>query len=160
MIKDKAEKFAHELAEIPDAEHQFLEVQQLMLINATDLCLKDVVEEHMTETEGHICKLDEVFAEVGKVPKRETCAGAQGLAEEASKLMEGAGTDAIRDMFIVRCALKAEHYEMVSYVDLIDGAESLNLQNAVRLLTQNRAQEVRAARRLEGISERLGKMAA
>jgi hypothetical protein len=45
-------------------------------------------------------------------------------------------------------------------VDLIDGAESLDLRNAVRLLTQNRTQELRAARRLEGISVRLGKMAA
>jgi ferritin-like metal-binding protein YciE len=160
VIKHKAEKFAHDLAEIFDAEHQFLEVQQLMLIYATDQGLKDVVEEHMTETEGHIRKLEEVFVEVGKEPKREPCGGAQGLAEEASKLMEDAGTDPIRDMFIVGCALKAEHYEMVSYVDLIDGAESLDLRNAVRLLTQNRTQELRAARRLEGISVRLGKMAA
>ena len=160
MSKDQAEKFARELAEIFDAEHQFLEVLQLMLIYATDLGLKDLIEEHLTETEGHISKLDEVFDEVGRESKREPCVGARGLAEEASKQMEDAGTDAIRDMVIVGCALKAEHYEMASYVDLIDGAESLNLQSGVQLLTQNRAQEVRAARRLVGISERLVKMAA
>ena len=74
--------------------------------------------------------------------------------------MEEAGTDEIRDAFIVGGATKAEHYEMVSYADLIEGAELLKLKKAARLLTENREQEVRAARKLERTSPRLAKAAA
>jgi ferritin-like metal-binding protein YciE len=74
--------------------------------------------------------------------------------------MEEAGTDELRDTFIVGGATKAEHYEMVSYADLIEGAEILKLKKAVNLLTENREQEVATARKLERTSPRLAKLAA
>jgi ferritin-like metal-binding protein YciE len=48
---------------------------------------------------------------------------------------------------------------MVSYAGLIEDAEMLKLTAAAKLLSENREQEVRTARRLEGISPRLGKAA-
>jgi len=74
--------------------------------------------------------------------------------------MEEAGSPELRDAVIVGAATKAEHYEMVSYADLIDGAEMMKKRKAVKLLTENREQEVSTARRLERISPRLGKAAA
>jgi ferritin-like metal-binding protein YciE len=74
--------------------------------------------------------------------------------------MEEAATDELRDTFIVGGATKAEHYEMVSYADLIEGAEMLKMRKAVKLLTENRQQEVRTARKLERTSPRLAKVAA
>jgi len=52
------------------------------------------------------------------------------------------------------------HYEMVSYADLIDGAEMMKKRRAVKLLTENRKQEVSTARKLERIAPRLGTSAA
>ena len=49
---------------------------------------------------------------------------------------------------------------MVGYADLIDGAEMLKLRPAVRVLTQNREQEVRTARKLERQAPRILKAAA
>ena len=46
-IKDSREKFEHELADIYDAEHQFLEAQDVMLTNATDPKLKSLIEQHI-----------------------------------------------------------------------------------------------------------------
>ena len=74
--------------------------------------------------------------------------------------MEEAATDEIRDQFIVGGATKAEHYEMVSYADLIEGAGMLKLKKAVTLLTENRAQEVRTARKLERSAPRFARAAA
>ena len=119
-----------------------------------------MLEEHMQQTEEQIAKLEEVFSEIGKDPERQECMGAKGLVEEASKMMREAESSEIRDAVIAGAATKAEHYEMVSYADLIDGAEIMRKRKAAKLLTENREQEVSTARRLERIAPRLGKAAA
>ncbi len=159
-ISNPREKFVHELADMYDAEHQFLEAQQKMLQNATDEKLRALIETHMEETRQQISNLEQVFEAAGEQPERQTCSGAKGLIEEATKMMEEVGSDELRDAFIVGAATKTEHYEMVGYADLIDGAEMLKLRPAVRLLTQNREQEVRTARKLERQAPRIAKAAA
>jgi ferritin-like metal-binding protein YciE len=159
-ITNTREKFVHELADIYDAEHQFLEAMQKMRDHATDEKLGAMLEEHMAETREQIGKLEQVFSSIGQEPKRQPCSGAKGIIEEGSRAMEEAATDEIRDQFIVGGATKAEHYEMVGYADLIEGAEMLKLRKAVKLLTENLEQEVRTARKLERTSARLAKAAA
>src|SRR6266550_1628447 len=158
-ITNSGEKFAHELADMYDAEHRFLEAMGKMRGKATDEKLQAMLEAHMQQTEEQIEKLAQVFEEAGLTPDREECMGAKGLIEEASKMMEEAGSTQIMDAAIAGGATKAEHYEMVSYTDLIDGAEILNLRKAVKLLTENREQEVSTARKLERLAPRLGKAA-
>jgi ferritin-like metal-binding protein YciE len=159
-ITNPREKFVHELADVYDAEHQFLEAMHKMHDNASDEKLRAMIEEHMAQTQEHITKVEEVFSSIGERPVRQPCSGAKGIIEEGQKAMQEAATDEIRDQFIVGGATKAEHYEMVSYADLIEGAEMLKLRKAVKLLTENREQEVAAARKLERISPRLAKAAA
>jgi ferritin-like metal-binding protein YciE len=154
------DKFMHELADMYDAEHQFLEAQQKMLENASDGKLKSLIETHIEETRQQISNLEQVFEVAGAQPERQTCSGAKGLVEEAGKTMQEAGTDEIRDAFIVGAATKAEHYEIVGYADLIDGAQMLKLKPAVKLLTENREQEVSTARKLERQAPRIAKAAA
>lgn len=101
------EKFAHELADMYDAEHKFLEAMGKMRDKATDEKLQ-----------------------------------------------------MISDAVIAGRAAKAEHYEMAGYADLIDGAEMLKMRKAVKLLTENRDQEVSTARKLERLAPKLGKAAA
>ena len=114
----------------------------------------------MQQTEEQIERLERVFELVGKSPERQECAGAKGLVEEASKMLEEAGTDEMRDTVIVGGATKAEHYEMVGYTDLIEGAEMLKLREAVKLLTESRQQEVSTARKLERLAPKLLQAAA
>jgi ferritin-like metal-binding protein YciE len=150
----------HELADTYDAEHQFLEAMQKMHENASDEKLRAMLEAHMAETQQQIANLEQVFSSIGEQPERQHCSGAEGIIEEGSKAMEEAGTDELRDTFIVGGATKAEHYEMVSYADLIEGAEMLKFKKAAKLLMENREQEVRTARKLERTSPRLAKLAA
>lgn len=159
-INNPKEKFAHELADMYDAEHQFLEAMRLMRTQATDPKLQTMLEQHMEQTQEQISKLEMVFSEIGMQPERQECMGAKGLIDEASKMMEEAGTDEIRNTVIAGGATKAEHYEMVSYADLIDGAEMLKMRKVVKLLTENREQEVSTARKLERLAPKLGKAAA
>lgn len=159
-ISNSREKFVHELADVYDAEHQFLDAMQKMHDSASDEKLRAMLEEHMAQTREQIEKVEQVFSSIGEQPQRQHCSGAEGIIEEGSKAMQEAATDEIRDQFIVGGATKAEHYEMVSYADLIEGAEMLKLRKAVKLLTENRQQEVATARKLERTSPRLAKAAA
>ena len=159
-ITNARDKFVHELADVYDAEHQFLDAMQKMHDNASDEKLRTLIEEHMAQTQDHVTKVEEVFSSIGEQPVRQPCSGAKGIIEEGSKAMQEAATNEIRDQFIVGGATKAEHYEMVSYADLIEGAEMLKLKRAVKLLTENRDQEVAAARKLERLSPRLARAAA
>jgi len=159
-ITTSEEKFVHELADMYDAEHQFLEAMGTMREMASDAKLQTMLEEHMLQTEEQISKLEQVFSEMGKEPERQHCMGAKGLIDEATKMMQETSAPVLRDAVIAGAATKAEHYEMVSYADLIDGAEMMRKRKAAKLLTENREQEVSTARRLERIAPRLGKAAA
>jgi ferritin-like metal-binding protein YciE len=154
-IKSTREMFVHELADLYDAEHQFLEAQHMMHANATDPKLKTMLREHIAESEQQVKNLERVFGFLGKQPKRQHCDGAEGIVSEGKKAIAEAGSPEMRDSIIAGGATKAEHYEMVSYADLIEVATLLKLRQAVPLLEKNREQEVRTARRLERTSPRL-----
>ena len=97
-ITNLNEKFAHELRDIYDAEHQFLEGQQLMLQNATDPKLQNMITTHIGQTQQHIRNLEQVFNLLGQEARRETCAGAKGIVTEGQKVMkETSQVPAIRD---------------------------------------------------------------
>ena len=159
-ITSSQDKFAHELADMYDAEHQFLVAMGQMREKATDEKLQTMLEEHMQQTEQQISRLEQVFEEAGQEPERQECMGAKGLVGEASKMMEETQSGPLLDAVIAGAADKAEHYEMVGYADLIDGAELLKLRKAVKLLTENREEEVSTARKLERLAPKLGKAAA
>jgi ferritin-like metal-binding protein YciE len=63
--------------------------------------------------------------------------------------MKEAGTDAIRDCMIGESAEKVEHYEIVSYHGLIEGAQLMGQREIVKLLQQNLEQEEKTAKKLE-----------
>ena len=159
-ITNSHDKFVHELADMYDAEHQFLDAMGQMREMASDPKLQTMLEDHMQQTEQQIQKLEEVFAEIDEQPRRQECMGAKGLVGEASKMMEETSVPELRDSVIAGAATKAEHYEMVAYKDLIDGAETMKKRKAVKLLTENREQEASTARKLERLAPRLGKAAA
>ena len=159
-IATTQEKFVHELADLFDAEHQFLAGQRQMEQQASDERLRTMILEHIVQTQEHIKNLEEVFGILGEEPKRQPCSGAKGLVEEATKVMKEAGGPELRDSLIGGAAAKAEHYEMVSYADLITGAEMMGHRKVTTLLRKNREQEVRTARRMERVAPRLLRRAA
>src|SRR3982074_3096899 len=159
-IATPLEKFMHELSDIYDAEHQFLEAQHQMHDSADDSKLKQMIEDHIGETEQQIQNLVKVFEMMGKSPTRQPCSGAQGLITEAERALAETEPPSLKDTVIGTAATKAEHYEMVAYRDLIDSAEMLGKKKVAQLLERNREQSVRTARRLERNAPSLLKLAA
>ena len=142
--------FQHELGDIYDAEHQFLEGQRKMLEGATDPKLQKMITTHIEETEAQIKNLEEVFSLLGQEPEREPCAGARGLVTEASKLLrETEKAPELRDYAIAGAAAKVEQYEILSYTGLISAANEMGNKKVVTLLERNLRQEEKTAKLIE-----------
>lgn len=148
-ISTPDEKFLHEVGDIYDAEHRFLEAQQQMLEQASDQTLKTMIQEHIGETEGQIQNIERLYEMMGQKPKRVKCHAAAGLVEEGRKTMEEAQGPALRDCVIAAAQAKVEHYEVASYRTLLMGAEGMGKADAVKLIKQNLKQEEQTAKKVE-----------
>ena len=157
LIADTRELLLHELRELYDAEHRFLEGQVLMVHRATDPELQRSIEHHIYQTRQHIRNLEQFFRELGQEPRRETNEVARGLVSEAQESIEEAQSDALRDCAINAAVIKVEHFEIGSYRGLISGARLMMGQSMVvdDLLQANLRQEEETAQTAEQSAEGL-----
>ncbi len=139
------EVFLHDLGDVYDAEHRFLEGQQEMVQQATDQKLRSAIQEHIEQTQQQIRNLEQAFRELGEEPRRETCDASIGLVREAQKDIEEAENEAACDAVINTAVAKVEHYEIASYRNLITAAELMEHNEAVNLLNENLGQEEETA---------------
>jgi ferritin-like metal-binding protein YciE len=154
-IANAQELFVHELGEVYDAEHRFIEGQQEMVENATDQDLKGTIQEHLEQTRQHAVNVERVFAELGQEAHRETNEVAKGLLSEAQEGIQEAQGDALRDVAIVSAVIKVEHFEMGSYRSLVTAAHLMGQTEVERLLGENMQQEEETARTAEQSAEEL-----
>lgn len=154
-ISNAQELFVHELGEIYDAEHRFIEGQQEMIQNATDESLKGAIQEHLEQTRQHAVNIESIFTELGQEARRETNEVAQGLVSEAQEGIQEAQGDALRDCAIDAAVIKVEHFEMGSYRSLVTGAHLMGKTEVERLLRENMQQEEETARIAENSAEEL-----
>jgi ferritin-like metal-binding protein YciE len=155
-ITNVQELFVHELCEIYDAEHRFLDGQVKMIHKATDHDLQRSIEYHILQTRQHIENLEKFFKELGQEPRRETNEVAQGLVSEVEQGIQEAQSEALRDCVIDAAVIKVEHFEIGSYRGLLTGARLMMGQSmAVDLLEANLRQEEETARSAEQSAKEL-----
>lgn len=154
-IANTQELFVHELCEVYDAEHRFIEGQREMAQKATDGDLKGAIEDHITQTEQHARNLERIFSQLGQEPRRETNEVARGLVSEAQEGIQEARSDEIRDCLIDAAVIKVEHFEMGSYRSMVTGARLMGQTEAADLLKQNMQQEEETAQIAEQSAEEL-----
>lgn len=146
-IKTLQEKFIHELGDIYDAEHKFLEAQQKMQEHATAPDVLALFEKHIPETEEQIANLEKVFEILGEKAERVACKGAAGIVSEGNELLkETAKNPQIADLAIAGASSKVEHYEISCYEGLILGAQKMGQKEIVKLLKANLKQEQQTAK--------------
>jgi ferritin-like metal-binding protein YciE len=154
-ISNLQDKFVFELGAMRDAEERFLEGQQVMLEQAGDERLRQMLEEHIVQTEQQIETLDEIFAALGVEPLSNKCDAANGLVMEGSKTMAMTDDSYVRDCVIVGMQAKVEHFEVACYRCLVRSAEMMGQGRIADLLEQNMAQEEQTAIRIEQATPQL-----
>lgn len=153
------QKFSHELGDIYNAEHQIVNALQQMISQAGDQRLKNLFQEHLRQTQQQIKRLDQVWNLLGERPMQVTCDGMSGILTEGKKNMQEAQTDTLRDDLMAGGADKVEHYEIVSYSNLIQSAQMMGQNQIADLLQQNLDEERWMAQQLEQCEPDLGRKA-
>ena len=135
------ELFHDTLKDIYFAEKKILATLPKMAKAAQSAELKAAFEKHLTETEGQIERLKQVFAVIEKKPQGKTCAAINGITEEGAEIMEEYKGSPALDAGLLAAAQAVEHYEISRYGTLIAWAEELGLDDAVSLLKETLEEE-------------------
>jgi ferritin-like metal-binding protein YciE len=151
--KQLDELFHDTLKDIYFAEKKILATLPKMAKAAQSPDLQKAFEKHRGETEGHVARLEKVFAAIDKKPQAKTCDAIVGITEEGAEIMkEYKGSPAL-DAGLLAAAQAVEHYEMSRYGTLRTWAEELGLNDAVRLLDQTLEEEKKTDAALTKIAE-------
>ena len=150
----KLEDLFHDtLKDIYFAEKKILTTLPKMEKAATSPDLKKAFAKHHTETEGHIERLEKVFAEIDKKPVGKTCDAIVGITDEGAEIMkEYKGSPAL-DAGLLAAAQAVEHYEISRYGTLKTWASELGYKDAVKLLDATLKEEKATDATLTGIAE-------
>jgi ferritin-like metal-binding protein YciE len=147
------ELFHDTLKDIYFAEKKILTTLPKMEKAAQDAELKKAFAKHRTETEGHVARLEKVFAAIDKKPQAKTCDAIVGITDEGAEIMkEYKGSPAL-DAGLLAAAQAVEHYEISRYGTLRTWARELGLNDAVRLLEQTLMEEKKTDEALTQIAE-------
>ena len=144
--------FVDELKDIYWAEKHLAKALPKMAKAATSQELKSAIEMHLTETEGQIERLNQVFALIGRKAVGKKCEAMEGLVEEGKHMMEE-NEGMTRDAAIIASSQKIEHYEIASYGTLRTLANTLGLGEAAALLEETLNEEKSADVKLTVIAE-------
>ena len=150
------ELFIHELNDMLSAETMLLEALQEQADAASNPQLKKAFESHLAQTQKQVERLQRCFEEIGQEPEDEECKGMKGLVEEFRSFVEEKDPSPdILDHFACGAAAKVEQYEIKGYESLIELAESMEHNQAVKLLNQSLKEEQSTLEKMEKFGERL-----
>ena len=151
--------FEHELEDIYYAEHKLVTALEEMAGESTNSAIKQAFTEHKTQTEGHIARLDQVFAALGKKPEAVKCDGIEGLLKEKKSFAKEKPTPQLLDVFNLGAGAKSERYEISAYEGLLTLASALGLSAAQEPLRQNLQEEEQALTTVKHLTQTAVKQA-
>jgi ferritin-like metal-binding protein YciE len=152
-MKTLDDLFVHTLQDIYYAEKQITKALPMMIEKAHNPALKQGFTAHLQETEQHVARLEQVFAELKQQPKGVTCEAIDGIIKEAKQVVSDVEDPAVRDVALATSAQAVEHYEIARYGSLIALANQLGHHQVVKHLQQTLEEEKAADRKLTQISE-------
>ena len=146
--------FTDSLKDIYWAEKQLTKTLPKMKKAATTDELKSAIEEHLTQTEGHVKRLEQVFEMCGKKVQAKKCDAMEGIIKEGDSIVEETQEGSMtRDAGIIMAAQKVEHYEIATYGSLVQIAKTLGLNDAAEVLHQTLDEEKQADEKLTEVAE-------
>ncbi|UZK69252.1 ferritin-like domain-containing protein [Sphingomonas sp. S1-29] len=133
--------FLHQLQDVYYAENQITKALPKMVAKATDAGLKAAFEQHLSETEGQIARLEQVFELMGEKAKAVTCPAIDGIIKEANETAGEISDKAVLDAALIAAAQAVEHYEITRYGTLVTWAEQIGRPDIATILQQTLDEE-------------------
>jgi ferritin-like metal-binding protein YciE len=145
--------FLTTLKDVYYAEKQILRALPKMAKATESDELRQAFEQHRTETDGQIQRLEQVFEQIGKRASGKTCEAIQGIIAEGQEIMEEYAESDALDAGILASAQAIEHYEISRYGTLKSWAQQLGMTEAVTLIEETLAEEKKTDQLLTQIAE-------
>jgi ferritin-like metal-binding protein YciE len=145
--------FLDELKDSYDAEKQLTKALPKLAKAATAPKLRAAFESHLKETEGHVKRLEQVFASLGERARGKHCDGIEGIIEEGKSVMAEDFDETTMDACLIAAGQRAEHYEMAAYGTLVAWATAMGHDEAAHLLQKNLDEEKAADGKLTALAE-------
>lgn len=153
MINSLNDLFHETLKDLYYAEKKLVKTLPRMAKNATSARLKEAIHSHLAETEGHVTRLEEVFAMLDKKPAAKKCEAIEGLVNEADEVFAEIEDAETLDAAIISSAQTVEHYEIARYGTLVCWARQLGMDDVVAVLHKTLDEEKAADQKLSGLAE-------
>jgi ferritin-like metal-binding protein YciE len=149
------EKLFHdELKDIYWVEKHLTKALPKMMKAATSEDLKAALGKHLTQTENHVSKVEQVFELLDKKPQGKKCIAMDSLTEEGMEVVNSTDKGTFtRDVAIIMSCQKVEHYEISSYGSLAQLALTLGKKRVSGILSSILEEEKNADEILTEIAE-------
>jgi ferritin-like metal-binding protein YciE len=142
-----------QLEDLYDAEKRLVKALPKMAEASHSSQLRQAFEAHLTETEGHVSRLERIFSQIRVEPKRETCQAMKGLIAEGEEMIGAKGNPDVKDAALIAAAQRVEHYEMSGYGSARTFAQRLGHTDVANTLQQTLNEEAATDEKLTRIAE-------
>ena len=151
------ELLVEELQDLLHAETQLTKALPEMAAAAHHPKLREAIEKHLEQTQGHVTRLNEAFELLGVKAQPKPCKAMLGLIEEGKEQIQ-AGKEKEElgaDLALITAAQKVEHYEISGYGTARALARQINEREVATLLSHTLGEEEGADFLLTTISKPL-----
>jgi len=145
--------FHDTLRDIFFAEKKILTALPKMAKAAHSPDLQAAFHKHESETEGHVDRLEQVFAMIDEPAKGKTCEAINGIIDEGNDVIKEFKRSPALDAGLLSAAQAVEHYEISRYGTLKTWAQELGLSDAVSLLDATLQEEIKTDRTLTDLAK-------
>jgi ferritin-like metal-binding protein YciE len=158
-IEDLRTLYIAGLKKALDMEQKITKALPTMIEKSTDPQLATAFRNHLTETQGHVAKLQSLLREATGDTSTGTCKAISALITEAEDNIKDAGDSSIRDITLIASAQQVEHHEIAVYGTLRTWAELLGQDGAANTLESILEEEKDADETLSTISDTVNTIA-
>jgi ferritin-like metal-binding protein YciE len=144
-----------QLRDLLSAEKQITKALPKMAKAASTEELRAAFEEHLTQTQGQIARLEEAFETLGQTARAKKCVAMEGLIEEGKEHLEEDMEPAVKDAALIASAQKVEHYEIASYGSARTWAQEIGQPQVAELLQATLDEEAETDQKLTKLAESL-----
>lgn len=145
--------FLETLRDLYYVEKKLVKTLPKMAQKASSEDLKEAIESHLSETENHVRRLEQVFELLDQKASAKTCEALEGLIREAEEVMGEIADEQTLDAAIISSAQTVEHYEIARYGTLACWAAEIGNNEVAELLEQTLEEERAADEKLSEIAE-------
>ena len=140
------------LKDLYSAEKQLVKTLPKMAKAAQSSDLQRAFNEHLSQTERHVERIEKIFTDLDGSPRGKKCVGMEGLVKEGDEILKETDKGAM-DAGLIAAAQKVEHYEMAGYGTARTWAQMMGHSKAARILQETLDEESQANEKLTKIAE-------